>query len=462
MTHPLGDMLHQLGWRPEDLARRLNESAAQQGWSARIHIKTPYKWLAGQQPRPPWRQLIQLLMGTELRRELAVADFGWQEPRPLPALATNALAQPWTTEGGLRAAQNVNEAVTMQRRTLFTGIASAAMTASAHEWLLATTRSDSPNSGRRNGPPLCPDVIDTLDAITGNLRRMDDHLGGGQTLALVQAHLKTVLDLLQRHRYSDTLGQRLHSTAAELLRLAGWLSFDSGRHPQAEWFWDAALREAHTAGDHALGANILGFWSCQAKDVGQISEAITLAETARAGYLHGSPRVSAILDLRAAEAYANDKAVTQCRRAIDDAFSHLRDTPSSHGEPDWCYWVNGAQAHAQAGYCFLKLEDWSRARLHLRHALQQQADERSREGALRDTLLATTYVRQRQPDIEQALYLGNRAVHTLSGQVQSPRCVTHVTNLLDCLAPYRRRPAVRDFTDHARALLAPPNLSAGT
>ncbi len=118
---------------------------------------------------------------------------------------------------------------------------------------------------------------------------------------------------------TDTLGRRLHATAGELMRVAGWLSLDSGHHPQAQRYWVAALHAAHAAGDRALGANVIGFMSAQAIDLGQIRESVTLADTARAGYPGVTPRVAGICDLRAAEACAQDRSVTECRRALDSA-----------------------------------------------------------------------------------------------------------------------------------------------
>jgi hypothetical protein len=59
------------------------------------------------------------------------------------------------------------------------------------------------------------------------------------------------------------------------------------------------------------------------------------------------------------------------------------------------------QAHAQAGYCYLKLGDHTRARTHLRHGLRLQDATYSREGALRQVPLATTYIRQDRPDLDQ-------------------------------------------------------------
>lgn len=248
------------------------------------------------------------------------------------------------------------------------------------------------------------------------------------------------------------MGRRLHATAGELLRLAGWLAFDSGRHPQAQRYWIAGLHAAHAAGDRALGANVVGSRSLQAKDLGQLRESVTLAETAKAGYPGGTPRVAAICDLRAAEAHACDGAVTACRRALDTAFDRLGDAPSSSGEPAWCYWLDEAQAHGMAGFCYLRLEDWGRARQHLRTALRLQDSSCARESALRQIFLAHTYLRQDRPEVEHAVDLATRAVDTLNGEVDSARVVGQLTQLLDHIGPYRRRPAVRQLADHAAGL----------
>ncbi|MEU3457047.1 hypothetical protein ABZ671_26100 [Micromonospora sp. NPDC006766] len=165
--------------------------------------------------------------------------------------------------------------------------------------------------------------------------------------------------------------------------------------------------------------------------------------------------MSAILDLRAAEVYANNRSVADTRRALDSAFDRLTDGRPEHGDPDWSYWINEAQAHGQAGYSFVKLEDWPRAREHPRTALRLQGNEYTREGSLRNALLATTYVRQGHPDLDKALALGDRAVATLTGQVTSARCIKHVRNLVGALAPYRRTPAVRRFCQDAK-VSSPP------
>ncbi|MGH9217103.1 MAG: hypothetical protein ACRDZS_12660, partial [Acidimicrobiales bacterium] len=218
-------------------------------------------------------------------------------------------------------------------------------------------------------------------------------------------------------------------------------------------YWVAGLHAAHAAGDRALGANIVGSMSLQAKDLRQLRESVTLAETAKAGYPGATPRVAAICELRAAEAHACEGTTTACRRALDSAFDRLGDAPSSSGEPDWCYWLDEAQAHGMAGFCYLRLEDWGRARQHLRTALRLQDPGCAREGALRHILLAHTYLRQERPEVDHAVDLATRAVDTLTGEVDSARVVGHLTQLVGHFAPYRRRPAVRQLTDHAAELL---------
>lgn len=116
--------------------------------------------------------------------------------------------------------------------------------------------------------------------------------------------------------------------------------------------------------------------------------------------------------------------------------------------------MSEAQAHSQAGYCYLKLGDHEGARTHLRKGLRLQESRYSREGALRRVLLASTYVQQARPEIDEAINLGGKALDALGGEVDSPRCIGHISRLVDDLAPYRRSTNVREFIDRARPLLA--------
>jgi len=276
-TGGLVGVLTELGWTPEALARRLNNLAVVQGRAERLHTKTPYKWLHGTQPRSPWPAPAAALVTDELGRSISVAELGWDTDADAAVPAISGLVLPWTVAGSLHALRVVTQAGCMDRRILLT-LLGAAGCAPAHEWLLA--RPDGAAAlARSSGAPLPMAAVDHLDDIVGTLRRMDDLLGSGTLLALVQAHLRHVVELLDQRRYPESVGRRLHATAGELMRLAGWLAFDSGKHPTAQRYWVAALHAAHAAGDRALGAHIVSSMSLQAKDLRQIRESVTLAET---------------------------------------------------------------------------------------------------------------------------------------------------------------------------------------
>ncbi|MBV9139391.1 MAG: hypothetical protein JO115_00440 [Pseudonocardiales bacterium] len=445
----LTGVLTELGWKPEALARRLNNFAALHGRVEQMHPKTPYKWLHGDRPRSPWPVLVAALLSEELGRPITTADLGWGGDQVEAVSAISELILPWTAAGSLRAVRVVADAMSMERRILLT-LLGTGMCAPAHEWLIARPEAD---AARSSGSPVSVGAVDHLDVIAGQLRRMDDQMGGDTLLPLARANLRYVLGLLGERRYTDTVGRRLHATAAELMRLAGWSAWESVQHAQAQRYWVAALHAAHAAGDRALGANIVGIMSVHAIDLGQIREAVTLAETARAGYPGASPRVGALLDLRAAEAHSCDGSVTECRRALDSAFDRLGDAPSSSGEPEWCYWIDEAQTHAFAGYCYLHLQDWGRARQHLRTALRLRDPSYARDGALDHIKLATTYLRQDRPEVDHAVTLATQAVQTLTGGVDSTYVVGHLAQLVKDFAPYRRRPAVRQLTEQATGLL---------
>ncbi len=448
----LAATLKELGWRPETLARKLIEHAVLHGHrELHVHEKTPYKWIRGERPRSPWPELIATLLTSELDRPISPDILGWpvvggDDQQPLLP-ADSGLQLPWTAEGAARAMRAVTEADPMDRRSFLT-VMGAAMSAPAHQWLLADPVPHLTRLGKSRRVNLS--AVDELDLMNASLRRLDDGGGGDTVLLMVRTHLRQVVQLIDHSSYTDTVGRRLFSNAGELLRLAGWLAFDGGQHARAQRYWLAALRAAHTAGDRALAANTLGFMSCQAKDIKQPHEAVTLAESARAGYRGASPRVSAILALRAAEAYATSGSTDRCRRAIDDAFTSL-DSPTTTA-PDWSYWLNPGHAHGQAGFCYLKLGDHSAARRHFRQALRLQDPNAAREGALRYTLLATTYVRQTDPDLDQALALADHAVSILTDDVSSSRCVGHLDTLLRDLTPHNRRPAVRQLAEQVQTL----------
>lgn len=335
-------------------------------------------------------------------------------------------------------------------RRVFLAISGAALTQPALEWLIATPATD---LERTVGKRIIDSDVDTIETVTAQLRTMDDRFGGGTALKVVKGQIQFVLDLLRDHRYTESVGTRLHQTVAELHRLAGYMSFDMGDYPQAQRFYLSALHAAHSAGDRAQGANILGFMSVQAEDLGMPEEAVRLVEAARHGYPGGSPRVAAMLDIRAARAYGKSKAARPCKEAMENAYSRLRDAPPETGQPAWSYWLDEASLNRQAGLSYLHLGDWANAQNHLAIAVRLNDDTVfTRDGAKSRAHLALAYARQRQPD--RAVDIARHAVDMLANEVTSTRVAEQVRQVRDALTPFRKMPVVREFEDRADQLLA--------
>jgi len=280
----------------------------------------------------------------ELGRPITSADLGWGEDVVEAVSAISGLVLPWTAAGSLRALRVVTDAGSMDRRILLTLLGAAACVP-VHEWLIARPEADAAVA-HSSGSALSVGIVDHLDDIVGQLRRMDDQISGSTLLPLVRAHLRHVFELLDQRRYTDTVGRRLHATAAELLRLSGWSAFEDGHHPQAQRYWFAAL-----------------------------------------------------LDLRAAEARAHDRAAIECHRALDSAFDRLGDAPGSSGEPDWCYWLDEAQptpTPAPATYTW-RTGPGPASTCVPRYGCRIPALPAT---AHCGTLMATIYLRQDQPEID--------------------------------------------------------------
>jgi hypothetical protein len=291
--------------------------------------------------------------------------------------------------------------------------------------------------------------------MTANLRRLDDEVGGGSLAEIVRAQAVYVAGLIRNGRFSDSAGRRLHAVLSELLRLGGWVSFDGGSQEQAQRFWIAALHAAHTAGDGALGANILGFMAEQAWSRGRLSDATRIADTAVVGYKGRSPRVSAILHMRAARAHAMVGEHAESRACMDSARNSLGKPAPESGDPGWSYWMDETSLTEQAGKCFMFMSDYPAACRHLESAAQAGNPWQGsyvRDGTSVIIALATAYARNGEP--ERACMTARSAVSALSGRVDSPRLAAKIRGLRDDLRPYQGIPAVREFDGLAEQIPA--------
>lgn len=315
-------LLARAGWTPENLGDRLNELAAAQHLGVRGHRRSPRRWVYAEPgravpavPRQPWPSLVCHLLQERLGEPVTPEMMGW----PVPGVwqyvpADDGLGQLWTGRGAVAALAEVVNADAMDRRH-FLALTGVTLTSAAHQWLLDPVRVATSLQGKRVDHAL----VDGLESLAETRRRMDDAIGGGTLLPSVREDLRLVTAMLDKAAYTDEVGCRLYAVAAELGRLAGWLAYDSDRHATAQRYWLAALRAAHSSGDRATGANILGLMSSQAASAGSPRDAVVLAESALHVDRQLTPAVAALLHNRLAFGAARAGDAATSRRAQDRA-----------------------------------------------------------------------------------------------------------------------------------------------
>jgi hypothetical protein len=277
---------------------------------------------------------------------------------------------------------------------------------------------------------------------------MDDADGGGTIIPETSSALALVEGLLRTRFYTDAHATRLYAAAADLARQRAAALFDVNGEC-ADGAYDTALRAAHVAGDTALGAHILAFWSAAAYNTGRLHDAVALASTGLAAVRgRTTPRVEALLTSRRgrARAHLGDPA---CWRDFDRAEAFLADA-DGHQDPDWAYWFDGAELLAARASSHQDMDQPGLAADAFAHA-QRLFDP----AWIRTRALYLT----RQAD---ALYANGEVDHAcatagaaldLTESISSHRTAAPLLSLADRLATYDT-PQARDFHDRARAILA--------
>jgi len=282
------------------------------------------------------------------------------------------------------------------------------------------------------------------------LRKMQNALGGGRVRGVVDAELQLVKDILAQGSYPEALGARLYLVAAELGLNAGWSAFDAGHQAAAERYFHAALRASHTAGDRAIGANILKCMSLQLVDADRPEEALTLAQAARHGAAGAPPRVVAMLSARQARAHAVLGQAAECEQLLviaDNAMSRADD----HGAPSWSSYFDQAEYCAQVAACYLLLKRHQATDTWLRQSLELQPPERSVDRA--------TYLMWRAEavlnlgNVDHACALVGEAVPSIAA-ARSARNRKRLNDLCDRMKEHSQLKAVAELDETVRTLIA--------
>ncbi|MFF3505515.1 transcriptional regulator [Streptomyces sp. NPDC003247] len=227
-------------------------------------------------------RLIVEVLSAETGMDLTCADVG------LPGEAGQVgVRTPWTRTGALAALSQIIRSEMMLPDTR-TG-PDAADVHTGHdllsplqEWALARPE-DSAGPTPRRGRRVGMSDVEGIRQITSAFRDLDNQHGGVLSRSAVLAQTDAVLSLLKTSTYTEDVGRALFSAAADLGSVAGWMTFDAGRHTSAQRTFVCALHAAAEGDDKRIGAHILQCMARQMSHLGHVEDALDLVALAQYG-----------------------------------------------------------------------------------------------------------------------------------------------------------------------------------
>lgn len=428
-VHPLAYVRATRGWSQAGLAQQLRQAARERRVNLATGKNRIWRWENyGTIPDEETQLLLAEIL--EVPAEL-VATLSW--PQWLPAWNDVRVLFPWSQQGSLQALAAATGAASSDARG-FVGLTGVPLLAVAQEWqLMEPAALQAALAGRR----VPSELVHGVAQRTRRLRRLEDILGGGEIRRLVAEELGLVTTLLHRSSYSEEVGRRLLTVAAELAQFAGWASFDAGAQGAAQRLYITALHAAHTAGDRALGAYVLACMSYQLAHVGCPNDAVRLVCCARQGANGAMPRrVTALLQLRLAYAHAAAGDRRACAQALGSAADAASGAEHEHSdEPPWLYWLNRAHLDALEARCLATLGHRPRAIAQLERAIETELPSFPRDGVIHLVWLAEAHLSANEAEAASAAI--TRA-QELAHQVSSARSLALVRAFQRRLGPYPR------------------------
>lgn len=462
-AHALRLALEKADMRPRDLARAVNDRLVRIDRADRvIHPTAAYHWVReGRCPYDPIPRLVVEILRERTGTGYTIADLWPGHPSSTLAVpqADDGLIGPGTHHGTVAALEGLVDA----------GAAGRAQILSVRGVELVTVALDGARQvpgivrAATDGEAVRPPMVDLIDEHIAALRRLDDRQGGGPlSLRYVVGELHNVLDLITGAAYTEPIGRRLLSGAAELAQLAGWMSFDAGAVGAAQRFFLLGLRAARSAEDDTGAANILGMLAYQAALSDQPKEAVRLGEAAERLARRASVGMQARIAGRLATAHAAAGDLYAFRDSHDRA-NDLLARRRTQDDPPSLYYLSSEQLAAEAGQALAELA--KRNPDHGARLLTEAVDllaplssaglreDYQRSALLHGCYLAAAHLSRR--DVEAASKATAAAAERLPG-VASGRCRSLLHGLRVSLSRRKRNPWAADAVERLDAVLVAP------
>ncbi|WP_216210574.1 hypothetical protein [Amycolatopsis aidingensis] len=293
---------------------------------------------------------------------------------------------------------------------------------------------------------LSPVHVEEVRHATEMFSTFDHRYGGGQSKPLVAKYLESaVLPLISRVSPTTPVGREYFQAVASLTLRAGWTAYDIGEHARAQRFLYQAYRLARAAGDKPFSGHVLACMSHQANFLGHYEHA---AHLARAAVHHGSagqatPTVMAMFHAMEARAVASQGNEAETTAALTAAEGWLGKSQPAN-DPDWIWFFDPAELHAEFAHCFRDLGNASLANQHAASSIAESKDVFVRSLSFCRSVLATSHLLA--DDLDSALAIASDVVDT-AAHLKSYRVVSYLNEFRQRLSGFESA-ATRSFDDY--------------
>lgn len=182
------------------------------------------------------------------------------------------------------------------------------------------------------------DYLQSIRSHIHEIVALDNRFGGADLVRLSARFFRALHDQLGAGTYEPGLEADLHSAAAELAEVVGWLAYDAEAHDLVRRMNQESLYFARLAGDRAIELLTLQNSSMHAAAQGRPREALHIARSVLEGDYLLSPRLKALFLTRKARALAQsgDASAFHLIPQIRDLFLD----GGSDADPAWAWWID--------------------------------------------------------------------------------------------------------------------------
>jgi hypothetical protein len=182
------------------------------------------------------------------------------------------------------------------------------------------------------------DYLQSIRSHIHEIVALDNRFGGANLVGLSARFFRSLHDQLGAGRYDPGLEPDLHSAAAELAEVVGWLAYDAEAHDLVRRMNQESLYFARLAGDRAIELLTLQNSSMHAAAQGRPREALYIVRSVLEGDYRLSPRLKALFLTRKARALAQsgDADALHLIPQVRDLFLD----GVSDADPAWAWWID--------------------------------------------------------------------------------------------------------------------------